>query len=201
MKPLCDVGTDYDIEALVRSGKKEFTKSILLIALYALLLLGSALVVAFWHSCLPAFIIGVLVGCVMLFLLLREIKRLRFSDYNRFVGEIEAVHKEVKTVPTGKVGGINPFGVRKYDQDAKKEIRLIILINDEKRVRTYYLNDVTEEHAAYYEAKGKAVHIWGTHFPVRLDACEGKWLCPVCGEFGVSGGEKTCARCKRKVLK
>ena len=59
---------------------------------------------------------------------------------------------------------------------------------------------VSEEHVKYYEEKGKATHIWGTHFPVRLESNDKNWLCPVCGEFN-SVEEKVCAGCKTKILK
>ena len=199
MKPLCNISTDYDIEALVRSGKRALTRAILLIMLYALLLIGSALVVAFCHSCLPAFIIGVSVGCVMLFLLLRQIKKLHFADYSSACGEIADVLKEMTTVRS-ITGGYGMYVTRKYDAFAKEAVRLTVSIESGEEIYSYVLDRVTEEHAKYYETKGKVVHMWGTHFPVKLEIGKKLWLCPVCGEFNVNE-EKTCARCKRKILK
>ena len=80
------------------------------------------------------------------------------------------------------------------------QTRLGIFIQNGDRVRGYFFNEGTEEHAKYYETKGEAIHIWGTHFPVKLEIGKENWLCPVCGEFNVNE-EKTCARCKRKILK
>ena len=103
-------------------------------------------------------------------------------------------------MPIVKVGGINPFGTRKYDSYSKNEIRLEVFIQKGEDVHGCFLKDVVEEHADYYEAKGKAMHIWGTHFPVKLEIGKEKWLCPLCGKFNANE-EKTCEKCKKKILK
>ena len=126
-------------------------------------------------------------------------KQIKFSNFSSAYGEIADVHKDVKIVDTKFVGSIG-LGPRKYDHDNKSEVRLGVFIKNGEEVRGYFFNDGTEEHAKYYEAKGEAIHIWGTHFPVRLEIAGDKWLCPVCGEFN-SNEEKTCTRCKRKILK
>ena len=73
------------------------------------------------------------------------------------------------------------YVTRKYDAFAKAAIRLTVSLKNENEVHSYVLERVTEEHSNYYESKGEAIHIWGTHFPVKLEIAGDKWLCPVCG--------------------
>lgn len=91
------------------------------------------------------------------------------------------------------------YVTRKYDAFAKAAIRLTISLKNKDDVHSYVLEGVTEEHSKYYEAKGEAIHIWGTHFPVKLEIGNDKWLCPVCGEFNANK-EKICSKCKKKII-
>lgn len=190
----------YDVKGLITSAKSHLFKFIVKAVICVVLLVLSILAIIFYGTHLLVFILGSITACASALLLGRLIKNFAFADYSSASGEIANVHKEVKIVHTTKVGGINLFGVRKYDQDGKYEIRLAIFIKGEKRVNGYFLNDLTEEHARYYETKGQAIHIWGTRFPVKAVIGAEKWLCPVCGEFN-KGDENNCVRCKRKVLK
>ena len=79
-------------------------------------------------------------------------------------------------------------------------VSAIFYINDGEQIRACYLKCASEEHAQYYESKGEVIHIWGTHFPVKLQAENDKWLCPVCGEFNTID-KRTCSRCKNKIIK
>lgn len=199
-KHLIEIDTDYDVEFLVFSAKKNLNKSLIMLGLYSVILAVSVLSVIFWGSCVPIFVIGIVATCVCAFLILKRLKAIRISDFKTSQGEIVDIHKEIKIIDTMSVGGINPFGTRKFDNYKKNEIRLGIFFHDGDTVCGYFFNDGTEEHAKYYETKGKAIHIWGTHFPVKLEIGKEQWLCPICGEFNVNE-EKTCARCKRKILK
>ena len=195
-----ELNTPYDIVGLVEDAKKNLRNFIIQISIYVVLLILSILAIIFFGSYMLVFISSIVLVCVSAFLGSKLIKKFSFADYSSACGEIVDVHKEIKIVRTTKVGGINPFGVRKYDHDGKNEVRLGVFLKEGEQVRGYFFNDGTEEHAKYYEAKGEAIHIWGTHFPVKLEIGNDKWLCPICGEFNANE-EKTCARCKSKILK
>ena len=189
----------YDVDGLVAEAKKDLRNSIVKISISAVILTLSILAIVFFGSYMLVFIGGIVLACVSAFKCYKWVKQISFADYSSACGEIEDVHKEIKIVDTKIVGGIG-FGPRKYDSYNKSEVRLGVFIKNGEEVRGYFFNDGTEEHAKYYEAKGKAIHIWGTHFPVRLEIAGDKWLCPVCGEFNANE-EKTCTRCKKKILK
>ena len=195
-----DIKTKYDVPGLIAVSKANLTKFAVKTAICFILLTISILAIIFFGSYIWVFLSGIVIACISAFLGSKLIKKFSFSDYSSARGEIIDVHKEIKTVRITKVGGINPFGVRRYDHDGKTEVRLGVFIQEGEQVRGCFFNDGTEEHAKYYEAKGEAIHIWGTHFPVKLEIGAEKWLCPICGEFN-SHEEKYCARCKRKILK
>ena len=190
---------DYDVDGLVAEAKKDLRNSIVKISISAAVLTLSILAIIFFGSYMLVFIGGIVLACVSAFMCYKWVIQIAFSDYSSACGEIADVHKDVKIVDTKVVGGIG-FGPRKYDSYNKSEVRLGVFIKNGEEVRGYFFNDGTEEHAKYYEAKGEAIHIWGTHFPVRLEIEGDKWLCPVCGEFNASE-EKTCTRCKKKIFK
>ena len=195
-----ELNTLYDIAGLVEDARKNLRNFIIQIAIYGVLLSLSILSIIFFGSYMLVFVSGIILACVSAFLGSKLIKKFSFADYSSACGEIVDVHKEIKIVRTTKVGGINPFGVRKYDHDGKNEVRLGVFLKEGEQVRGCFFNDGTEEHAKYYDARGKAIHIWGTHFPVKLDIGKEKWLCPICGEFNANE-EKICIRCKNKILK
>ena len=195
-----ELNTPYDIVGLVGDAKKNLRSFIVRIAIYGVILILSILAIIFFGSYMLVFIGGIVLACVSAFSISKLIKKFSFADYSSARGEIVDVHKEIKIVRTTKVGGINPFGVRRYDHDGTTEVRLGVFIQEGERVRGCFFNDGTEEHAKYYDAKGQAIHIWGTHFPVKLDIGKEKWLCPICGEFN-QNEEKTCTRCKKKIVK
>ena len=188
----------YDVDGLVAEAKKDLRNSIVKISIAAVVLTLSILAIVFFGSYMLVFIGGIVLACISAFLGSKLLRKFVFSDYSSACGEIVDVHKDVKTVDTKVVGGIG-LGQRKYDSYKKSEVRLGVFIQDGEQVRSYFFNDGTEEHAKYYEAKGEAIHIWGTHFPVRLEIAGDKWLCPVCGEFNFNR-EKTCTRCKKKII-
>ena len=190
----------YDVDGLVAEAKKNLRNSIVKISISAVVLTLSILVVVLLGSYMLVFISGIVLACVSAFMCYKWVRQIKLADYSSACGEIVNVHKEIKTVRSAGVGGINPFGTRKYSNYVANEVRLGVFIQEGEQVRGYFFNDGTEEHAKYYEAKGEAVHIWGTHFPVRLEISGDKWLCPVCGEFNANE-EKTCTRCKKKILK
>lgn len=194
-----ELDTDYDIELLVSSAKKSLKKSLLMLGLYSFILAISVLAVIFWRSYIPVFVIGVISACVFAFLILKRLKTVSFSDFKTSHGEIVDVLKESTTVRS-ITGGYGMYVTRKYDAFAKEAIRLTVSIKSNDEIHSYILHGITEEHEKYYAQKGDAVHIYGTHFPIKLDIDQGKWLCPVCGEFNI-GGEKTCINCKEKVIK
>ena len=189
----------YDVDGLVAEAKKNLHNSIVKISIAAVVLTLSILAIIFFGSYMLVFIGGIVLACVSAFMCYKWVKRISFADYSSACGEITDVHKEIKIVDTKIVGGIG-FGPRKYDSYNKSEVRLGVFIKNGEQVRGYFFNDGTEQHAKYYESKGEAIHIWGTHFPVKLEISGNKWLCPVCGEFNASE-EKTCTRCKKKIIK
>ena len=186
--------TSYDVEGITELSKKRLHEIVLQLFVHSLVLVISVVLLFFYGM-----YGGIALACISLFFGGRLLTKIILADYSHIKGEIIDVRKEVKVIRTTKVGGINPFGVRKYDHDGKNEIRLEMFIKKDEKIRGYFLNDVNEEHAEYYDKKGEAIHIWGTHFPVKLEIGKGKWLCPVCGEFNANE-EKTCTRCKKKIL-
>lgn len=195
-----DIKTQYDVDGLVALAKGNLCKFLTKIVLFSILFVISILAIIFYGSYMLVFIGGIILACISVFVCSKLIKHFAFSDYSSAIGEIVDIHKEIKIIDTMSVGGINPFGTRKFDNYKKNEVRLGIFIQNGNQVRGCFFNEGTEEHAKYYETKGEAIHIWGTHFPVKLEIGKEQWLCPVCGEFNVNE-EKTCARCKRKILK
>ena len=195
-----DIKTQYDVDGLVALAKGNLCKFLTKIVLFSISFVISILAIIFYGSYMLVFIGGIILACISVFVCSKLIKQFAFSDYSSATGEIVDIHKEIKIIDTMSVGGINPFGTRRFDNYKKNEVRLGIFIQDGDTVRGYFFNDGTEEHAKYYEAKGEAIHIWGTHFPVKLEIADDKWLCPICGEFNANE-EKTCTRCKKKILK
>lgn len=195
-----DIKTQYDVAGLVSTAKANLYKFVAKIVICVFLLVLSILAIILYGSYMLVFIGGIIVACISAFFCSKLIKNFAFSDYSSASGEIVDVHKEIKIVDTMSVGGINPFGTRRFDNYKENEVRLGIFIQNGDQVRGYFFNEGTEEHAKYYETKGEAMHIWGTHFPVKLEIGKENWLCPVCGDFNANE-KKTCARCKRKILK
>ena len=193
-----DANLVYDIDGLVAESKKNLRNSIVKISISAVVLTLSILAIVFFGSYMLVFISGIVLACVSAFMCYKWVKQIAFSDYSSACGEIADVFKESTTVRS-ITGGYGMYVTRKYDAFAKAAIRLAVSLKNENEVHSYILEGVTEEHSNYYEAKGEAIHIWGTHFPVKLEIGKEKWLCPVCGEFNPNE-EKTCTRCKKKIL-
>ena len=194
-----DFNTGYDVKNLIFSSKKHLNKALLLLGLFSIVFVISVLALIFWGAILPIFVIGIVVACACAFFILKQLKTIRFSDFKESHGEIIDVLKESTTVRS-IIGGYGMYVTRKYDAFAKAAIRLTVSIKSNDEIHSYVLNGVTDEHAKYYETRGEALHIWGTHFPVKFDIGKEKWLCPICGEFNASE-EKICVNCKEKILK
>ena len=189
----------YDVDGLVAEAKKNLRNSIIKISIAAVALTLSILAVVFFGSYMLIFIGGIVLACVSAFMCYKWVKQIAFADYSSARGEIADVFKESTTVRS-ITGGYGMYVTRRYDAFAKAAIRLTISLKNEEEVHSYVLECATEEHTKFYEAKGEAIHIWGTHFPVRLEIAGDKWLCPVCGEFNANE-EKACNRCKKKIIK
>ena len=198
-KHFLELDTDYDVERLVSSAKKRLNKSLLMIGLYFVIFVVLVLTVIFWGSYIPVFVIGIIADCVFAFLISKQLKTIEFSSFKTSRGEIVNILKE-STTDRSITGGYGMYVTREYDAFAKAAIRLTVSIKNNDKIHSYTLNGVTEEHVDYYEAGGEAIHIWGTRFPVKLEIDTDKWLCPACGEFNANE-EKSCVRCKMKILK
>lgn len=189
----------YDIEAIIAVAKKRFIASVIQIVLYSVLLVISVLAIILYSTHLAVFIIAVVIACISAFLYLKQIKKIKLSDYNEAFGEIVNVHKEITSVRK-TVGGINLFTARKYDSYRKSETNITVSISENNTVRTYNLSSVSDKQSEYYESGGTAMHIWGTRYPVKPEADKWKWLCPICGGFNTNE-KKTCERCNNKIIK
>ena len=192
--------TIYDVDSIVTSAKKNLFKFIFIVILDFAICIACGRT-AYVYSEIT--MIPVICLCVLLIsyvVCMKILKKLRLTDYKKATGMIVNVHKEVKTIDTKAVGGLNIFGFRKYDSYAKDEIRLTVFIDNKESVTGFYLENVTEKHVKYYESHGESIHIWGTRFPVKTNIENNQWLCPVCGEFN-SEEEKVCSGCKIKILK
>ena len=201
MKKILDVPeTDYDIFAISEFSKRMFRIKIVKLTVYFFLLFASVFVAVWFNSYPVAFIGGVAIGLLFAILLSKQLRGFSFYDYSEISGEIEKFHKDVKVVSTTSVGGVG-FGTRRqYDSYKRDEMRLMIKIRDGERKCTYRLKNTSEAHARYYEEKGRAIHIFGTRYPVMPELSGENWLCPICGAFN-SIDEKTCDCCGNKILK
>ena len=190
----------YDIDVIERFALARYKKRVALIAVWLCGFLG-AVFSAVWFNSYPfIFIPSVALALVFFIFLMRKLRGYHRSDRSQIVGEIIKFHKDVKVVSETSVGGVGFGAHRKYDSYKRDEMRLAITISDgSERKITYRLKGVSDTHARYYEQKGRAMHIAGTHFPVRLDSVGDSWLCPVCGAFN-SLGEKICDRCENKII-
>lgn len=189
----------YDVDTIVATARKNLTNVIIQLLLCATITALSILAIIFYGSNIAVFICGSAVTCASIRLLIKLSSKIKFADYRSINGEIVNVHKDIKIVSTISIGGLG-LRTRKYDTYKKDEIRLGVFIKENETINGYYLNGVSEEHVKYYEASGEAIHIWGTHFPIRLGAEDERWLCPFCGEFNEIN-EKSCATCNRRILK
>ena len=196
---LTKIVTHYDVESITNRSKKLFRKIVFQISIYALLFVLSILVIIFLGQYLWVFILGIITAGISAFMCTKQFKKISFADCNNASGEIADVFKEITTVRS-ITGGYGMYVTRKYDAFAKAAIRLTISLKNEYEVHSYVLERATEEHVKYYEARGEAIHIWGTHFPVKFEIDNEKWLCPICGAFNATE-EKFCINCKEKVLK
>ena len=188
----------YDLQGITELSKKQVGKIVLQISLWTLFLVLSILAIVLFGEYLWVFIIGITLACISAFMCAKQFRKISFIDCSIAQGEIADVLKESTTVRS-ITGGYGMYVTRKYDAFAKAAIRLTISLKNEDDVHSYVLEGVTEEHSKYYEAKGEAIHICGTHFPVKLEIGNDKWLCPICGEFNANK-EKICSRCKKKII-
>lgn len=190
----------YDLQSIQRSAGRTFRICVSLTATFAALLLMSAAALIFYGKQPAVFIISAIILCASAAILAKQLRELGRIDRSLAYGEIVDVHKEVKAVSTTSVGGVNPFGMRRYDSYKREDTRLTVSIREgDDDVFVYYLNGVTADHVEYYEAAGKALHIPGTRFPLRLNVEDDVYLCPFCGEFN-TGTAKTCSSCRSQVF-
>lgn len=200
MERCYDADTFYDITAIKKLAKKKLISALLLLSLHLSLFVLSILVITLCKSYPVVFILGLVLAPYSFLSFLKVIKTIPFSDYKNSIGKIAKTNKDIRTVKTTAVGGINIGGIRKYDSYTKKEVRLDVFIKEGDKILLYHLRDANEHHADYYEKGGNAIHIWGTHFPVKTTPDAEKWLCPICGEFNANE-KKNCNKCNKKVLK
>ena len=201
VKAIIDIETRYDISRITEFAAKKLKKFIFLTVLYFVMLVLSIVTIVLFGSYLAVFIVAAIFLCVDLFLIGKHIKSVHLADYSSSAyGEIADVHKEIKIVDSISVGGINPFGTRKFDTYKHNRISLAVFIKDGTEICSCYINAATEEHSRYYESKGYAAHIYGTHFPVKIEIGNIDWLCPICGEFNPNE-EKVCSKCGQKIIK
>ena len=201
MKDKLLVGSDlpYDLGGITKIAKKRLAVALIQITCYSLVFVLSVIAIVLFGGYVSVFICGAVLAVVSAVLLSKSLSKLHIVDYRSAVGEITEVHKDVATVRTTKVGGIGY--IRKYDTYTKKEVRLgVFLKKDNGEIHACHFNDGTEEMAKYYEEKGQAIHIWGSHFPIKLEIGKEKWLCPICGEFNPKE-EKICTKCRNQILK
>lgn len=189
----------YDIDMIVTIAKQNLINTIIQILVCITTTALSILAIIFYGSYIAVFICGAAITCSSIILLIKSLRKIRLADYRSINGEIVNVHKDIKIVSTISIGGLG-LRTRKYDTYKKDEIRLCVFIKENETINGHYLNGVTDEHVKYYEAMGKAIHIRGTHFPIRLGVEDERWLCPFCGEFNEKS-EKSCANCNRRTLK
>ena len=196
-----ELGMEYDLAAIETAAKKKLRRAIIVVSLCAAALIGEILISIFWGAGLYAFIPIAIVAYFAVFFSVKELKRAKIFDYlNAAKGTIAEVHKESKTVDTKAVGGVNPFGKREYDSYTRKENSLVVFLNTGDTVRSYELLGTSDEHESYYERRGEAVKLSGTHYPILKAPVGDRWLCPFCGSFN-GDGDRICSSCRNKVMK
>lgn len=192
--------TDYDVASISKIAKGRFKRKITKMAV-CFVLFAASVFLAVWFNSYPAAFIGCGVAALVFGVLLSgQFKGFSFYDYSEISGEMERFHKDVKVVSTTSVGGVGFGTKRQYDSYKRDEMRLVITISDGGKKCTYRPKNTSETHARYYEERGRAFHVFGTRYPVLLDAHGENWLCPICGEFN-SRDEKYCDRCNNKIMK
>lgn len=193
------INTTYDVKGVSSMLKKHFVINVILTISYLLVFAFGVLAVILWGSYLVIFVLGTLLIVLSVFLFVKTISKINIQDYSFAIGEIVELHKDIRIVDTMSVGGVNPFGTRKYDTYKNDEIRIIIYIKDHSNIKAYYIRGVTDEHIKYYKENEIAFHIWGTRFPIMLDSHDDKWLCPICGAFNREN-EKVCEICGNRII-
>ena len=199
-KILADVNSTYDVEGIIKETKKEYVRNYVVLALWALLCLigglGAALLMEKFVWVLPIGAIIVLVSGAFGRRCLNKINVNLSAAY----GEIAEVHKEVR-VKRSIIGGYGMYVKREYDAFAADTSAITVFIRGKNGATlSYVLIGVSERHVKYYEAKGEAIHIPRTVFPVKLDFDNENWLCPICGEFnGIH--DKNCRSCRKRIIK
>ena len=198
---LADINSIYAVEEISKDGKKNYLKGFGIAMIWAFLVLAVGIVAAtIGQNYIWVLVLGALVALVCGFIGKRELKKIFLNfDARKSHGEISDVLKEV-TTKRSITGGYGMYVTRKYDAFAKEAVRITLSISDGKNVHQYVLDGASEAHLKYYEAKGEAIHIPFTRFPVKLSLEDERWLCPVCGEFNGSL-EKNCRACHKKILK
>ncbi len=192
----------YDTDGILKLGKKRFAINLLLTLLCICILVSAVVAMVIFNSFWWIFLIFGALVCIALVFLLKLTNELKRFHYSNAKGEIVDVFKDISThyVIKGSGLGIGVGVRRKYESYNIDSIRITIYIQDGEKIRAYVINGVNEKHVEYYEARGVAVHIFGTRYPLIIDRDAKKWLCPHCGEFNPRE-EKSCISCKHKILK
>ncbi len=196
---MLDIETEYDIENIRQVAAKRLKKSVAFLSLYFLLFIAAAIVFVLYNaSSLWAFILTVMAAGISLALCLREIAVISSVSYGDICGEAVDVFKETisKDVIIGGIG----LTRRRHDNYKTECPRVTVFVQEKDKIAIYRLAPLNEKHAEYYDEKGELLHISGTRYPVKRIIGKAEWLCPICGEFN-SNNEKTCSKCKNKVLK
>lgn len=191
----------YDIPYINSVASKRTLRTALIMAVCAVTLILSVLLIALYGTQLVSFIVGAVLFCLSAYLLIKQWKNIKSVNYREVYGEIVDVHKDVVSVRHITGRDINPFGLRRFDTYRSNETRITVYIKEaDGNVFPYYLRRVTEEHVEYYEKGGIAIHVSGACFPVIAQYQNSRWLCPLCGGFNPEG-EMECAHCGKGVIK
>ena len=126
------------------------------------------------------------------------------AHYHDTFGSVVEVSKDRVMIKDGIRGVPRAFkglsGEKKYDTYTRHAIKITVYINENTKIVTFHFPLSTEKHANYYDERGTMLHIYGTTYPVKVQAGTNDWLCPICGEFNTIA-KKSCNKCNNHILK
>ncbi len=198
-KKLIDIKTDYDVENIARIAKIRLKSNVLQLIFCLVLFIASIVTVILFHSYWWVFVLSIIIITISSVLGIRCAKKLIPLHLNNVIGEVVDVDKKRVILKNGFVG-YSVHVERKWDTYTKRVPKLVIYIKEDNKIFTYQLPALTEKHADYYDECGTMLHIYGTTYPVKVQAGTNDWLCPICARFNPIK-EKNCKNCDNKILK
>ena len=191
--------TNYDVDNIAQVAKILLRRNITQLTISLALFITSLTAFILYNNYWWVFVFSIIIVVISSILCIRCAKKLIPLHLNNVLGEVVDVDKKRIILKNGFVG-YSVFTERKWDTYTKRVPKLVIYIKEDNKIFTYQLPVLTEKHAEYYDERGTMLHIYGTTYPVKVQAGTNDWLCPICGQFNPIK-EKNCKNCDNKILK